>query len=175
MKLLWLCNIPSSDISQDLNMDTPYVGGWIASLYHQIIKSDAIDITYVFPLGINQEAKGRALVDYYGFSLLKGKQTKYDPALEEKFFLYIKEAKPNVIHIFGTELPHTLAMVNAAKRADLSDHLIISIQGLVSVCAQHYTQGLSRKVVNAWTFRDFLRMDNIHHQQKALKNAESSR
>ena len=46
------------------------------------------------------------------------------------------------------------------------DHTVVSVQGLISFIAQHYTAGLPRRVVNGYTFRDLIRRDNIRWQQK---------
>ena len=71
-----------------------------------------------------------------------------------------------MIHSWGVEYAHTLAMVNAAEKNGLLSHMAISIQGLCSFIAGHYVEGIPHGVCNSFTFRDFLRQDNIAQQQK---------
>jgi glycosyltransferase involved in cell wall biosynthesis len=57
-------------------------------------------------------------------------------------------------------------MIQAASRCNFLDRTVVSIQGLTSVIARHYTAGLPQRVVNACTLRDVLRRDNIARQQQ---------
>ena len=67
-----------------------------------------------------------------------------------------------MIHVFGTEFPHTLA---AVKVFDDSQHTLIGIQGLCSEIAKCYRAGLPEKVWNKASFRDVLRKDSMRQQQ----------
>ena len=169
MKLLWLSNIPTPDITEALNSGSPHVGGWVASLYNRILVDESIDMDYWFPYQKNRSVAGHARSNFHGFALLGGKQTRYDKRLEHLFYHHLKKTSPDIIHIFGSEFPHTLAMVNAAKRAGLENRIIIAIQGLISKCAYHYTEGLPESIINRWTFRDLIRWDNIRCQQNTFK------
>ena len=169
MKLLWLSNIPTPDIAASLNTGRPHIGGWVASLYDRITKDPAVSMDYWFPYQKGKSATGQARAAFFGFALKGGKQTHYDQRLEDTFYRHLLKTSPDAIHIFGTEFPHTLAMVNAAKRASIEGRIVIAIQGLISKCAYHYTEGLPEKAVNSWTFRDLLRWDNIRHQQETFE------
>ena len=50
----------------------------------------------------------------------------------------VSEAQPDIIHIWGTEYSHTLAMMNVSESMGIIDKVLISIQGLTSIIAQHY-------------------------------------
>ena len=71
---------------------------------------------------------------------------------------------PDLVHIFGTEFEHSLAMINVCN--DLGIETVISIQGLVSVIGKHYMSNLPFGVQKRFTFRDFVKQDNIQQQQK---------
>lgn len=88
------------------------------------------------------------------------------PELEPLFKNQLEEFRPDVIHIWGTEYPHTLAMVRVCRECDFLERTVISIQGLCSACALCYTSGLPAHVVYGFTLRDVLRMDNVRQQQK---------
>jgi hypothetical protein len=68
-----------------------------------------------------------------------------------------------MVHIFGTEFPHALAMVRAFNKPDKT---LVGIQGLCFVCADAYLEGLPENVVKRSTLRDLLKKDSIMEQQK---------
>ena len=90
----------------------------------------------------------------------------YLRSLEQLFEEEIRAFRPEVIHIWGTEYGHTLAMMNAAEKCGSLPHTAVSIQGLCSVCAGHYAEGVPYRVQRGNTFRDLVRRDNILGQQK---------
>jgi len=65
-------------------------------------------------------------------------------------------------------MKHSLDMVQACRRCGLADRTVISIQGLISVIAQHYCAFLPRSVTKRYSLRDFLKHDNILQQQSAF-------
>ena len=90
----------------------------------------------------------------------------YRPELEERFREEIRNFRPDVIHSWGVEYDHALAMVNAAEKEGMLPHMAASIQGLCGFLAEHYLDGIPQKVAESWTFRDLVRKDNILRQQE---------
>lgn len=90
----------------------------------------------------------------------------YVPELEGTFREEIRSFQPDVIHSWGVEFHHALAMVNAAEAEGKLPHMVASIQGLCRFLAEHYTDGIPEKVCRRSTFRDFVRKDNILQQQE---------
>lgn len=90
----------------------------------------------------------------------------YLPELELLFEEEIRTFQPEVIHIWGAEYGHTLAMMNAAEKTGSLPHTAVSIQGLCSVIERHYTEGIPYRVQKGSTFRDFVRRDNLLQQQR---------
>ena len=88
---------------------------------------------------------------------------EYDYHLEKEFGGILEIFNPDIVHIFGTEYPHTLAVCRAFNNPKRT---LIGIQGLCSVYADHYFDGLPDDVINASTLRDSLKKDNIKEQQK---------
>ena len=87
----------------------------------------------------------------------------YDPALEQELREICEDFAPDVVHCFGTEYPHTLAMCRAFPR---KDRILIGIQGLCAVYAQCYFADLPEAVVNSVTFRDLVKKDTLKLQQE---------
>ena len=68
-----------------------------------------------------------------------------------------------MLHIFGTEYPHALA---AAKAFNRPERTLVGLQGIMSACADAYFADLPEKVIKRFTFRDWLKRDNIQEQQE---------
>lgn len=90
----------------------------------------------------------------------------YQPQLEESFRQELRTFAPDVIHSWGVEYHHALAMVNAAEKEGMLSCMAASIQGLCSRIAPHYTDGLPASALGARTLRDMVRHDSVLVQQK---------
>ena len=175
MKVLWLCNLPPEPVAADMGRPAARGGGWLTGLLQTMEKQPGVSLMICFPLfGEQTPVRGKiGKTEYNGFPSPVSQLLRYRPALEEAFRQILQEFAPDVVHIFGTEYPHTLAMVNAFGRPDRT---LIHIQGLCSVCAEHYLAGLPARVQRCWTVRDLLRWDNIEKQQKKfVKRGEYER
>lgn len=162
MKLLWLCNMMPGAVKEAITGKAASGGLWVDHVLHDLRKQ---------PLTIHILCPGdggRGAVDercsYATFR--EGLPYVYLPELEAQFQKELRGFSPDVIHIWGTEYGHTLAMVNAAEKEGMLDHTVASIQGLCSVYTGHYAEGVPERVKNAFNLRDFLRRDNIRQQEK---------
>lgn len=88
----------------------------------------------------------------------------YRPELAEAFRQELRAFQPDVIHSWGVEYHHALAMVHAAEGEGMLSRMTASIQGLCCRIAPHYTDGLPAKVGR--TIRDIARRDSILVQQR---------
>lgn len=112
--------------------------------------------------------KGRGAAEsdvftWYGFSEDVANPHLYDEKLELQMHFITRDFEPDVIHCFGTEYPHTLALCRAFPQ---KDRILVGIQGLCSVYANTYFANLPQKVADSVTFRDFLKRDSIRRQQQ---------
>ncbi len=161
MKLLWLCNMVPGKIKETISGKAVSGGLWVDHALSRLRQQD-LTIRILCP------GKGEVgqLDEKCSFALFPtGRPQDYRKELELCFAQELKNFAPDVIHIWGTEYAHTLAMVNAAEKAGLLDRMVISIQGLCSVYADHYAEGVPYDVQKAFTFRDLVRCDNIQQQQ----------
>ena len=60
----------------------------------------------------------------------------------------------------GTEYGHSLSAVLAAESCGEINKVVISIQGMLSVYAEHTYANLPISVLKSWTIRDIIRMNN---------------
>ena len=168
MKVLWLCNIMLPIIAKELGQEASNKEGWLTGLSEQLLShagENGIELGICFPVGKNQKpVKGQGKnFSYFGFCEDTTRAEEYDEAIEPQLAAIVEEFAPDVIHVFGTEYPHTLAMTRCIED---KSRLLIGLQGLCSECAKVYTAGLPDKVQKRWLFRDFVKNDNIVMQQR---------
>ncbi len=171
MKILWLCNIMPPAIAQFLGKDFSVREGWLSGTLNRIVEEESseIELAVCFPIEkTSQELMeivplGKRLVRCYGFYENLGTPENYDCALEERFMTILKDYQPDLLHVFGTEFPHTLAMIRCFQKPDQT---LIGLQGLISACAEIYFANLPEKVIQRKTFRDWFKKDGIQEQQQ---------
>lgn len=171
MKVLWLCNIMPAQIAEELHRPVQNICGWMNVLAEELIENPGYELVMLFPIDKKkQRIQGQnERISYYSFPQNIVKPEQYIPE-QEPFFEHILETvSPDVIHIWGSEYPHTLAMTRACEKKELLSHMVISIQGLISVYAKHYDSDLPYSVIHGKTFRDLIRRDGIREAKKKFE------
>ena len=102
----------------------------------------------------------------YGFREDLKRPERYDPMLEKRFAQILADFRPDLVHIFGTEFPHALAMERAFRHPERT---LVGIQGLVGECAKSYMADLPPAVQKSVTLRDLLRKDSLRQQQEKFR------
>ena len=173
MRVLWVINQCIPVIAKHLNIEVPNKEGWLTGLSEKLIaeKDNDFSLGIAFNAGFEEgRYKGEYEVTAYGYDDDLSVPEEYDESLEYRFKEIIEDFKPDVIHIFGTEYPHTLAVCKAAPD---TSKVLIGIQGLCSVYADHYFDGLPEEMYVKETLRDRIKSDNIVKQQaKFVKRGE---
>ena len=168
MRVLWINNIAIPQIAKKIGITVNPFCGWMVRLADEISESEDIDLTIAFPHSKNISGR-TADIKYMSFSIQPrkvhiGNLGGQDIRIRE----IIKTVSPDVIHIFGTEYVHTYITTEVCKEMGLGDKVVISIQGLVSVCAKHFDAYLDHSVVVGKTLRDLYK-GNIKAGKKAFQ------
>ena len=163
MKLLWLCNIAPGAVQEHASGKRSS-GLWMDHVLKDLRKKANLNLRVLCPGSGSSDGRLDDSCSYGFFT--EGLPYVYLTELEEQFRREIQSFCPDVIHIWGTEYGHTLAMVNAAEKEGVPDRVVVSIQGLCSIYADHYAEGVPYEVQRSATFRDLLRRDNIRQQQE---------
>ena len=161
MRLLWLCNVAPSEVRQ-ASGGKPGSGWWLDHAFSDL-RGTGITMRVLYP---EETSRGELDGNCSYAAFRRPDRHKYDPAMEPFFRQEIQEYQPDVIHIWGTEYAHTLAMLRACQEAGLLERTAVSIQGLCTAVARHYTEGIPYGIQRRFTLRDLLRQDNILQQQK---------
>lgn len=162
MRLLWLCNTAPGVVLSHLSGRPVGAVNWVDHVLTDLRKRG--ETVRVLCPGDGREGTLDEKTSYATFQT--GLPYEYRTAVEAQFRRELSTFQPDVIHVWGTEYAHTLAMVNAAEGEGALEKLVISIQGLCSVLARHYTDGLPHRTQHSFTFRDAVRRDNIIQQKQ---------
>ncbi|MCR4657345.1 MAG: glycosyltransferase [Lachnospiraceae bacterium] len=182
IKLLWLISIPVSEGGNGL-LDDNLVqsGGWINSFFNRLVYEDRFDMVVLYPQNKRREIikwnAGQTV--YYGFYSPRKPRTCYSKTKRGEFETILQKERPELVHIWGTEYLHSAELADAFGTPEKT---VISIQGLISICARHYQGDIPSIIPYTWTVKDLLRFDNLKCQQvnfgkrgkfekRAIKNA----
>ena len=169
LKVLWLCNIMLPQIQQAEGQAVSPYGGWVSSLLDQLMaREDQIMITVIFPQPTPAKISGVIGNVQYHSAAYNPFLDSYDPADSQLFINLLQEEKPDVVHIFGTECPSTLAMLEAVESLGLINRTIVSIQGLVSVISRIMYTGLPAEVQLSGSMYERVYRQTLRHAQKTL-------
>lgn len=162
MKILWVTNIILPYPSKYFNLPLVSLGGWLESS----LSSFYCDTNYkIAVVSIYNGSTVKKCIDknicYY---LIPGKMNyKYQKKIEPYCKVILDEFKPDIIHLHGSEFPHSLAFIKQNSNAKI----VLSIQGIVSIIGRDYLLGLkSIDIIKNITFRDIIRHDNLFQQRK---------
>ena len=165
MKLLMLCNNAPGAVRSHISGKPESAVNWVDHVLEGLRSRDlTVRILYRGTAGSGTIDEGCSYASF-------GEELPYvyRPELEEVFRQELRSFQPDVIHSWGVEYDHALAMVNAAEKEGMLDRTVASIQGLCGFIAEHYADGVPEKIVNRSTFRDAVRKDNIRQQQEKFR------
>ena len=167
MKILWFVNITFPEIGKYLGKSYANTGGWMEQFKKALISEDNLAIA-CFRSDIKETIKENiGGIEYYIIPKKEKRLEKYDNSIELYIKNYLNEYKPDLVHIWGTEYPHSYAISKICNQCNIK--YVVSIQGLISDIAKHYCEGLPFKIIHSYTLRDILRNDNIFKQKKAFE------
>lgn len=167
MKILWLSNVLFPDVCKEMGITTPKVASWVYSGAVGLMQANPnieLAVAVLYP-GKEFKCISHYSIIYYLIPD-KGGDAKYNHKLEPFYKEITHHFAPDIVHIHGSEYPHSLAYVRACG----GKNVIVSIQGMVSVIANYYLGGISEKdIIRNITFRDIVRRDSILAQRKNMR------
>lgn len=174
MRVMWVCNIMLPLVAEYLGMEASNKEGWLSGLSETILnrqKENDIELGVCFPAAGELAEFGQeisvsgtdAKLNAFGFYEDVQRAEDYEEKTEKRLREIMDLFKPDLIHCFGTEFPHTLAAVKAFGHRERT---LVGIQGLCSIYAKHFRADLPEDVWRRITFRDFVRKDDLRRQHE---------
>ena len=160
MKIIWLTNYPIPFIARKVGLQETVNEGWLITLAQRLIEEK----TEVIFCSVLDSIKSDIYyhddnVSFYG---LKIKSThSYQKELKNRFVDILKKEVPEVIHIMGTEFPHSYSLFEACKYLGIEKKCVVSIQGLISKIAKAYDIGIEEKQKKRRLLWDLLIKDSV--------------
>ena len=147
MKVLWTANIlfpEAKALLEGREMDLASSGGWLVAAAEALASKEDIELHVACPAAVTsiQYLKGERI----HFHLFPGLQSSGEPfygdkpELDSVFRTLIESVKPDIIDIHGSEYAHSLSCLRAA--GDIPT--VLTLQGFLHECAEHYHDGLSK-------------------------------
>jgi len=177
MRIIWLVNILLPEAAAIIGRKALPYGGWLISASEDVAADMNVELAIICPLTSGGNLISGSVTGH-PFSVVEGQNKRFYlyPSDNDKVKLndaarfsiekIINDFKPDIVHVFGSEFPHSLVMTELCKEKGITG--IVSIQGLVSIYATHYLPGLPVNVQRRYTFRDLVRRDNLLHQKKVF-------
>ncbi len=165
MKLLWLCNNAPGVVRSAISGRPESAINWVDHVLHGL-RQRGITVRILYR-GAGGEGSLPDGCSYRSFP--EALPYVYRPELEAMFREEIQSFQPDVIHSWGVEYDHALAMAKAAQAEGMLDHTVASIQGLCRYLADRYLDGIPGKDRRRVTFRDLVRKDNLMPQLETFR------
>jgi len=137
MKVLWITNGLLPEAANAVGIDSSFGGGWMTSLLDSLRRSDiqiAVASSY-YGKEILQKHINDVLYYYLPFGV---QNIKFDNSQLIVWKEIEQNYKPDVVHIHGTEYSNGIGYI----RANGSDKVVISIQGLVNAISKYENAGM---------------------------------
>lgn len=138
--IVWICNTPLPEIKGMFGIRDSGEG-WLEGISNHLRRRGDISFHYIFWQKKFRKIVNRTMDGITFWGLYDCHKNTYQIEKESicTLRLVIQKIAPDVVHIFGTELSHSLECINSVpdKRK-----VIVSLQGLVSELAKVYVNGI---------------------------------
>lgn len=171
-KVLWITNILFPEVSAKISSCKELLssGGWMLGSAEALIASGKVELivaTVSNKVDKLTKIQGKDIL-YYLIPYGKG-NNKVNIEYGRYWKHINQDVNPDIVHIHGTELSHGQAYVKACG----SKNVVVSIQGLMSACAENYHLGISEyEIYKNLTIRDVFRGSMIKARERFRKSAE---
>lgn len=171
MNILWITNIlfPEASAKFAGQNELKATGGWLLGAARMLEQVEGINLSVaaVSTLVRKLEVVKGEKITYYVLPYGKGNQAynkDYEPLWREVKAV----AKPDVVHLHGTEYTHGLAYIQACG----SDNMVVSIQGMKSAYYYYY-YGLTKwNIYSHLTLHDAIKGSIVKEQNNFKSQGE---
>lgn len=167
MKLLWITNFLFPEISEAIGVKHKYPNGWTYSAARLLQEDNEYEFA-VAAIGPVSKLVKKEIGAFTFYVLPETRKTgkAYQNYIGTFFQQINEDFKPDVVHLYGTEYPHSYAYLSTNN----VKNVVISIQGLVGAYAKYFLGGLSHKTVyKNLTFHDIIRKNLIQQQHDFVR------
>lgn len=172
MRILWITNLLLPEAyNYFTKKEKKGSGGWLESSAKELSDSGLVSlyIASASPLVKETVSFHCSGINYCVFPFLGNDDARPYESIMQSLRNVIK---PDVVHVHGTEYPYGLAYINI----DGPKHVVISMQGVMSSIAEHYSDGLSKwQIIRNITLRDLRLKSIIGEEKEYYRRGETER
>ena len=129
MRLLWTVNLIPKNSAEKLQIESDVLGGWVEAMLARLKDEPGLEIAVACKC---EGADFDEIIDGVRYISLN-----YNRDLSEQCKQIIVKTNPDLIHIEGTEFPHSMAILKTAKGIGIP--AVVSLQGILN--GQYNYQG----------------------------------
>ena len=165
MKILWIVNKLTGQLHVKETGKKSTGGLWLEAMIDSARKDSDIEIVIVNVMKVSSVKKlDDRNIRYY---TIPGKPNEHYNYRSYKSFKHwrdiINEEKPDLIELWGTEMPIGLAALHEANNIPT----IVYVQGVLESIGRYYLAGMTnQEIKKACTIRDILTRSTLHQTQK---------
>lgn len=166
MRVLWVTNVLGVDAGEMLGLRATPSGGWLEGALRALGGRPGVDITVTAPGPVVEPISlgTRGRVGHIAFPGVTRRGAKGSG--REWARAVIERERPDLVHIHGTELPHSWSFAVACREQRIP--CVISIQGLLSVYAKHVRGTLPWRVVCGVASRPWVRANSVEGLRRSF-------
>lgn len=164
MKIMWFTNILLPQASEILGIQDYPMGGWLHAGAKALELNPDIELVLVCPYR-NETHFKKYQSEHASIYITKRIEKKL--AKSNLISEIIELENPDIIHVFGTEMFHSLEIIKTAR--GLGKKVVLNIQGLTHTIAHHYNSNLPTVTRYAMSPRNIIKRDSIFLEKKAFK------
>ncbi len=157
MKIFMLCNVAVPIVSELEGKDICVFGGWLDDVTRFLIKENELTICYMSDSN-TYSVSGKNT--YVGF---------VETEAEKVISKLLNDNSYDLFHIWGTEYLHSYICVSILEKKNMLNRCVVSLQGIVSVYAHHYTEGITSEYLVSRKVRDYLFGNTILEGLRSFK------
>jgi glycosyltransferase involved in cell wall biosynthesis len=141
MKVLWFTNIALPELSRVLGQPPEVVGGWMSSLLDELKRRDDVELAVATSVAGQRAGTKHSVerVTYYSLPAERSRPMTLTPSFAAACKSVLDDFHPDLIHVHGTEEAYGrfTALLTSGPP------VVVSIQGLIHVCARHVPGGIT--------------------------------
>lgn len=160
-KILWVTNVLLPEASLLLDKKPTPFGGWLHHTSKMISKEKNIKLYIASPWkSKNIKFLEADNITYILFPVIK----KYTSKLDENISSFVESISPDLIHIFGTEMPHSYAFKKVSIERKIK--YAVNLQGIVTLISEQYLSNLPIREILKPNFFSLLTRRSLIKTQK---------
>ena len=156
--ILWICNLIFPEIALKIGAPVSYAGGWLLGASNELKQQNDISLFILSPSDCVDEI---TILEHDRIQYIVIPKHNY----VQSYNIIKNQLKPSIVHVFGTEMPHTWDIFKIFN----SSEVVISIQGIISEYMYYYYADLPNYVIKRKGIYEFITGDSLIKQKSNFR------